>query len=156
MTTKERLEVDKPDPRWVPIRRGAIYCSPACGFDCKHADYLKAIENGDKLAGLCSKAGYGRFWVRRVHENMGWHFEAHTTNAGLRDASITVHKYSGTKYSGTNYWADIQVEYLQFEAHGNTPKLAIEAALAKAQCKLALINGLFESLRVAEVVRKKK
>lgn len=147
---------EPPDPRWIPVWRGPIYCSPACGFDCKHADYLKAIDNGDKLARLCSKTGYGEFWQREVWENMGWHYSAHTTTAALENASIAIHKSSPKRY-----WADIQTAdpqtgyHRQFEAHGETPKLAIEAALSKARTQWATINGLFESLRLEAGGKKK-
>lgn len=55
---------------WKPIRRGQIYCSPACGANCKHSDYLKCFTDGKAAISRLKTTG----WKLNVWENMGWHF----------------------------------------------------------------------------------
>ena len=57
------------DRNWTPVRRGGIYCSPACGYGCKHAAFLKAERDAKKLA-----AQLGPEWKPHVWENLGWHY----------------------------------------------------------------------------------
>lgn len=54
---------------WVPIHRGRIYCSPACGLGCTRAEYEKAFKD---CADLCKLLGPG--WEPEVWENLGWHY----------------------------------------------------------------------------------
>ena len=55
---------------WKPVRKGATYCSSACGGQCTRADYEKANEAGKLvLASLKNPKG----WRVRVWENLGWH-----------------------------------------------------------------------------------
>src|SRR5258708_31253616 len=56
---------------WKALRRGPIYCAPACGFNCRWADYLKAVE---AASALCRSLGRG--WMPVISENMGWHYHA--------------------------------------------------------------------------------
>lgn len=58
-------------PSWTPVRKGDIYCSPACGAGCKFSDFKKATADAKAL---CKKLGPG--WKPRVWENLMWHFEA--------------------------------------------------------------------------------
>src|SRR6188474_3140027 len=53
---------------WKPVRRGAIYCAPACGGGCKHADYIAAAKLGERIR----KQLRGRGWKVRLNENLGW------------------------------------------------------------------------------------
>lgn len=55
---------------WKPRKRGAIYCSPACGAKCLKADYDRCVREADALAKLL-----GPGWVPRIWENLGWHYE---------------------------------------------------------------------------------
>lgn len=57
--------------RWTPIRRGNVYCSPACGSLCTYADYERAVKHADDL---CKLLGEG--WKPIVWENMRWHYKA--------------------------------------------------------------------------------
>jgi hypothetical protein len=58
---------------WTPIRKGDIYCSPACGANCTHKAYEEATGKAKKLAEKCTKE-IGGEWEIRVHENLGWHW----------------------------------------------------------------------------------
>ena len=56
---------------WVPVRRGKIYCSPACGGNCTHKEFLSATRKANALA---KELGVG--WKPVVRENLGWNFRA--------------------------------------------------------------------------------
>lgn len=60
---------------WTPVRRGAIYCSPACGGGCTWAAFQEATGNADALA---KRIGGG--WKPRVWENLGWHYSVTSPN----------------------------------------------------------------------------
>lgn len=53
---------------WKPVRRGDVFCAPACGRGCTIQEHDAAQAKGDALA-KCLGAG----WTVRVHENLGWH-----------------------------------------------------------------------------------
>ena len=53
---------------WKPIRRNEIYCSPSCGGDCKHSDYLRAKE----ISSIVAKTM--KDYKPNVWENLGWHW----------------------------------------------------------------------------------
>lgn len=56
---------------WKAVRRGAIYCAPACGAKCTWEKYQHAKRAGRELA---ERLGPG--WKAHVWENMGWHWKA--------------------------------------------------------------------------------
>jgi len=64
---------------WKPKLDGDVYCAPACGSKCKLAAHELAKERGETL-----RQRLGPGWVVRVWENMGWHYEVHTTCGCLR------------------------------------------------------------------------
>jgi hypothetical protein len=53
---------------WKPVRRGDIYCAPACGCGCTYQAYLRAVAAAKKLA----KELPG--FKPHVWENVGWHY----------------------------------------------------------------------------------
>lgn len=55
---------------WKPIRRGPIFCSPACGNSCLHANYVKAHKDAKNLIKQMKTTG----WNVHVWENLGWHW----------------------------------------------------------------------------------
>lgn len=96
---------------WEPIRAGDVYCSPACGADCKYSDYEKATS---QARALCDELGSG--WEPLVWENMGWYFAAKNGDAQIRK----------TAWGG--YWVSIMSrDYHQVTSDG---KDSIAAALA--------------------------
>lgn len=58
---------------WTPVRKGGVYCSPACGAGCKHEDYVTAVGRAEGLARRCTDE-MGGTWKARVWENLGWHW----------------------------------------------------------------------------------
>jgi hypothetical protein len=100
---------------WTPVRKGESYCSPACGFQCTHKNYLAAIKKGTALA---KKLGEG--WTFEVWENMGWHYRA------------VMHNCKVYPNASHQYWVDLRAGDRQFCASGKNPKLAVKTALENA------------------------
>ena len=111
-------------PSWVPKRRGAVYCAPACGAGCTWEEYQRARTEGKALA-----ATLGALWAFRVWENMHWYFEA-VSPGGY----IAVH---GSKGSYTAYFN----ARFQFIAHGATGKEAVRKAVALARAALRELSS---------------
>ncbi len=130
MLTTTQAAATFPKQDWTPRRRGAIYCSPACGGNCTYADYLAAIKASHKLA-----AGCGAGYTAHVWENLGWHHEAKSP-----DGRIQVHpSHEGTQYTASvgdgSYWG-----------LGGTPKAAINQALDVAKSHIRKLQALIEGL----------
>jgi hypothetical protein len=103
---------------WRPVRRGDIYCSPACGRGCTWKEY----EEAWKLARHIAKQLPG--FKPCVHENLGWHARAEAL-----DGHITVSKSCGSylaladnemTHAGDADWGT---------ANGATAKKAVNALL---------------------------
>lgn len=114
--------------RWEAIRAGKIYCAPACGGRCKWDDYVKAKKSAEKLV---KQLGGG--WKGRVHENLGWYWEA-------------VHKSNCLSVgpSGED-WVAFLSESLpggRWVGHANTPEGAISDAIQMAKKELSAIKRL--------------
>lgn len=58
-------------PSWTPVRRGPIYCAPACGRGCTWAEYQAAVKGAEKLKKMMKGTG----WEVRIHENLGWFYK---------------------------------------------------------------------------------
>lgn len=113
---------DRSDKRWRPVRRGTIYCSPACGFQCTHADFVLATEKGEALA---RRMGPG--WKPYVWENCKWHY---SVQLGMCEIHV-----NGPR----RYWVNLQTPQGQFCTDATSPKKGYEKTLEM----LALaINGL--------------
>lgn len=56
-----------PKGAWTPVRRGKLYCSPACGGGCTWAAYQKAKSEAELVASLL-----GPNWKASVRENLHW------------------------------------------------------------------------------------
>lgn len=57
---------------WKPIKKRGVYCSPACGSNCKLADYKKALKDGARAKKLLKNPSG---WKIKVWENGGWHVQ---------------------------------------------------------------------------------
>lgn len=106
---------------WNPLRRGGVFCSPACGFKCTVNAHDRARREGEALA-----ASLGPGWTPRVWENCGWQYEVRSgaikvrPNLGLSGSTIR----GDWKVKGYN----CQFENTGFYANGKTPKAAIQRA----------------------------
>ncbi|MEB7891012.1 hypothetical protein NGK36_17215 [Hafnia alvei] len=65
------MKIDEFNKRWVPVLRGKIYCSPACGFGCTKEQYDRAMVAAESLA---RRLGEG--WMAKVWENGSWNYSA--------------------------------------------------------------------------------
>lgn len=83
---------------WTPVRRGNIYCSPACGSGCTYAGYLDARKRAERMA----KQLPG--FKPRVWENLGWHYAVTALDAhvsvypsydGYHVLASTTHMHAG-------------------------------------------------------------
>lgn len=63
---------------WTPVRNGAVYCSPRCGFKCTWTGYLDAHNRAN---GLVTQLGPG--WQPKVWENGRWNWAAEKGEATL-------------------------------------------------------------------------
>lgn len=95
------------------MRRGAIYCSPACGGNCTWEAYRQAEK---RSKALCENLGSK--WKPRVWENLGWHYRAEYTDMAV---------YPLTSSGRGGYDADIAGHFI---GRGRTPIEAADAAMA--------------------------
>lgn len=113
---------------WTPRRVGPVYCSPACGGKCRHADYLKAKETA---AYMVKALGSG--WRPRVWENLGWHAAAITVKGDFRVFPYRegggYHSILAGHYSGT----------------GRTPLVAARSAALKMKAAVTALEAAFGS-----------
>lgn len=105
---------------WRPRRRGAVYCSSACGAGCTYAAYRAARRNGAALA-----KALGPGWKPRIWENLGWHWSAR-----LAVMDCEVHGSRGPWLN--SYWASLYFGK-QFMGDGKTPRKAVAAAMDNAR-----------------------
>jgi hypothetical protein len=71
---------------WNPVKKGGVYCSPACGRGCTNKEYRQAWSDANKLLKKMKSKG----WEVRVWENLGWHYE-------LVSRHISLHVLKGVK-----------------------------------------------------------
>lgn len=109
---------------WKPIRRGEIYCSSACGGNCKWADYQRARSTSSRIA---KQLGTG--WDPVVSENLGWHWS-------VIKGVLSVHPSSAKQF-----WASVD---LHWSGSGPSPQLAIVAAVRNAAKELPLLRAIVE------------
>lgn len=84
---------------WTPVRKGAIFCSPACGGGCKREDYEIAIIKANALAKRCTKE-IGGEWVIHVHENLGWHWSVIQKKTNIKISKGGYGNYYAAAFAG--------------------------------------------------------
>lgn len=115
--------------RWKPIKRGAIYCSPACGGKCSVATFNKATFDAKALA-----KKMGPEWVPEVWENLGWHWSVEFGRASVRKSRDKTYicYFNGSK---------------QFMCEAQTPKAAFSGAVMMLR---TFIGDLTRDLKAIE------
>ncbi|MEN6550088.1 MAG: hypothetical protein ABFE07_28935 [Armatimonadia bacterium] len=96
---------------WEPQRRGAIYCSPACGGDCTWAEYQRAKRCAERLARKLP--GFEPV----VKENLGWHWGADALGGliyittGYKKWGPPYHVFASieTRHAGNYEWGSFEV-----------------------------------------------
>lgn len=111
-------------PSWVPVRRGAIYCSPACGFLCTHAEFVTATK---RAAALVKSLGKG--WTPDVWENTGrWHY-----SAAKGCARVMAHYHWNPKETFTGFTCDFSEVHQFIGEHATDPVKAFRDSLRLAR-----------------------
>lgn len=87
---------------WTPKRRGAIYCSSACGHGCTWAAYIQAVQEASYLATVLNRKGAG--WKPRVWENLGWYYEAYSGNVHVYDGFCLISDSAEHPSGGSMLW----------------------------------------------------
>lgn len=131
---------------WTAVRKGKIYCAPACGGNCTWAAFQKATR---KAADLCKILGPE--WLPRIYENMGWHFEA-LHKSGIMSVShahlegrIWICCMSASRMSPGARWTSTAldprhaVEFCKRNAQHELNQ--IKAAIAALDCDTTITSG---------------
>lgn len=108
---------------WKPVRKGSIYCSPACGGGCTYEAFLKASLEAEKLARRCGKG-----WEPRVWENLGWHYAA-----ASKGNQVKVHPYPRGSKGYTVFFGAPDSPGGKFSAQGTNLHKTIAAGLSEAR-----------------------
>jgi len=117
-----------PKPNWNPIRKGRIYCSPACGNNCTYAQYNKVKK---QAAALCTVLGPA--WKPIVEENLHWFSYAQARPSH----NVLINIWPGVSPTDS-FWADIHISIpqlgttRQFCAYGISPLQALQKAFQQA------------------------
>jgi len=117
---------------WDAVRRGPIFCSPACGGRCTWAAHLAATAAADKLA---REMGPG--WTPHVWENLGWHYSVLSPCRRLK-----IHPGGGTF---TAFLGSAASSGGVFAETARTPRAAIAAVRARAAAQLAESIAMLEA-----------
>lgn len=111
-TTIPKPAPNKDNPRWTPIRKGKLLCSPACGGQCTYAAYVRA----HKEAAACLRALGGSGWRIRVWENLGWHWQVNRGAMQVRgygEGYMVTTQIAGTCLSTERYYKSPRKGVLQ-------------------------------------------
>lgn len=123
--------------RWTPKLKGNVFCSPACGFGCKKADFDRASARANALA-----ANLGPGWQPDVWENGGWYWEVKKGAATVRpdddDGFVADIRFS----------LDDVHETCVREARAD-PREAVEAVIAVLDRKVAVLKRALLSVSLA-------
>jgi hypothetical protein len=78
---------------WKAVRRGDIYCAPACGRGCTWKEYTRATIEAKAIITAMKTKG----WRAEVTENLGWYWCLTNDFCGI---SLHVHEHYGVP----KYW----------------------------------------------------
>ena len=144
MITNKTPKLVKKRDRWKPQRRGAKYCSPACGFGCTWAAYQQALKEGAALAKRLGKGWKTRTWERgsRSSRSGTWYWSV-KDSTGVLD----MHQTGKKKY--TLYVERVVGTSGNFVVEGTTPEKAVAAALLRVGEESEYMRVLFDQLEAS-------
>lgn len=119
---------------WKPVRRGRIYCAPACGSKCLWVDYQRARAAATKL-----QQRIGDPFRMRVWENMGWHYCVET---GSHDKGCHITIYSPDSIS-EEYCVIINPSPPGIIVRSKNPVLALRQALVEYRQYVDEVNDSY-------------
>jgi hypothetical protein len=151
------------EDRWKAVRRGKVYCSPACGHNCTFAEYEAAVRGAHDLMELLNQRMPG--WRAHVWENMGWNYsvqwgtpEPGSAHGGLLEVHPIIEKYTRGKGGATkllpkpivtSYWAALQTAttFGQIVSrHRKSPLLAVADVRAELAARAAQVNRILKEI----------
>jgi hypothetical protein len=124
---------------WTPRLNGEVFCSPACGYKCKKADFDRASE---RVTALVSQLGAG--WRPEVWENGGWYFEA---KKGLATVSP---EDNGHFTASIRFMFNDAVENL-ISATRSDPREAVGALIEQLSRRIATLSRALVSVSLSPV-----
>ena len=112
---------------WIPVVRGAVYCSPACGGGCTRKDFNRAMQTAQALLRKMKSKG----WILDVWENNGWHCALQSKDGLELHVSFD---HSGRP----SYWclAQYPLPFGSASGHYKDPNRAVKAALSASLLKV--------------------
>ena len=119
MITNKTPKLMKKRDRSKLQRRGAKYCSPACGFGCTWKAYQQALKEG---AALAKRLGKG--WKAHTRENGTWYWFVMDSTG-----SLELHQYRKRLFR-VYVWRFVGTSS-NFVVEGTTPEKAVAAALLR-------------------------
>jgi len=106
---------------WKPVRRGGLYCSPACGNGCTYRAYLNVVAAAKQLA----KELPG--FKPHVWENLGWHY-----SVVALDSRVSVYN----NFRSYNVLANLRYPNAGDPEWGNVTALSAQKAVQKLSVNL--------------------
>lgn len=115
--------------KWTPVRRGEIYCSPACGGNCTQAAFELANIQAERLCEqLNNMAGGFKDWQPYVWENLGWHYQVRRDVSRPGEAINGINECIIRKRHSEDpekYRCSITINGRIFYNHADTPEKAL-------------------------------
>lgn len=126
----DQTAVGELDQKWIPVLKGEIFCSPACGGKCKKSAYDKAIQISNEIA-----AQLGEGWLPKVYENLGWHWKVEKGNLQVSSAT-----------NGYNAVMQFKLDQnYHFNAKDLDPRKAVQKVRAQLQDVIGKLERQFSS-----------
>lgn len=123
--------------RWTPKLNGEIYCSPACGFGCKKADFDRAFALANALA-----VNLGPGWQPKVWENGGWYWE-------VKKGAATVSPEEDGRFQADIRFTLDEVHETCVREVRPDPREAVEAVIDVLNRKVAILKRTLVSVSLA-------
>lgn len=124
---------------WKAVRRGDLYCAPACGRGCTSLEHMTAMNIARAMV---ERLGQG--WKPEISENLGWHAWVRSPCGRIR---LLADKWRGelTGYSAfLNHASDHPGG--KWVGNGATPEAAVKEAIKQGLRYQKDVNAILEGL----------
>jgi hypothetical protein len=137
----------------VPVLRGKIYCSSACGYGCTKRSYDEAVKAAGELTQRLERLSCG--WTSEIFENFGWCYKV-TSGPVVFESGypvsvvscfISEHDVDPSRHGGSPIWTIAEVNRDPILAATRQLDYAIESVseLLRIVFKAGRILGLSPS-----------